>query len=100
MLPEILLKVKLAFRFTLSYVRGVSDVYRRIRDLREDHDLKQRQMAEILGCSQRTYSDYECGKTRMPPDVLIELSRYYGTSVDYLLDLTDVKAPYPRNDGR
>ena len=71
-----------------------------LRDLREDHDLKQRQLAEILGCSQRTYSDYECGKTRMPPDVLIELSRYYGTSVDYLLELTDEKMPYPRSDGR
>ena len=71
-------------------------MYRHIRDLREDHDLKQWQMAAYLGCSQRSYSDYENGKTRVPPDVLIELSRFYGTSVDYLLDLTDEKTPYPR----
>ncbi len=71
-------------------------MYRHIRDLREDHDLKQRELAEHLGCSQRTYSDYENGRTRVPPDVLIELSRFYGTSVDYLLDLTDEKEPYPR----
>ncbi len=71
-------------------------MYRHIRDLREDHDLKQREVAVYLGCSQRSYSDYENGKTRVPPDILIELSRLYGTSVDYLLDLTDVKTPYPR----
>ncbi|MFG6331515.1 MAG: helix-turn-helix domain-containing protein [Lachnospiraceae bacterium] len=72
-------------------------MYRHIRDLREDHDLKQREVAVYLGCSQRSYSDYENGKTRVPPDILIELSRLYGTSVDYLLDLTDVKTPYPRS---
>ncbi len=71
-------------------------MYRRIRDLREDKDLKQRQLAEILGCSQRTYSDYETGNINLPPDILIELSRFYGTSVDYLLELTDEKRPYPR----
>lgn len=71
-------------------------MYRRIRDLREDDDLKQRQIAEYLKCSQRTYSDYENGKIRVPVDVLIELSRYYGTSVDYLLELTDEKKAYPR----
>lgn len=71
-------------------------MYRRIRDLREDDDLKQWQMAEYLKCSQRTYSDYENGKVRVPVDVFIELSRYYGTSVDYLLELTDEKKAYPR----
>ena len=76
---------------------GVIIVNLRIRDLREDHDLKQREVAVYLGCSQRSYSDYENGKTRVPPDILIELSRLYGTSVDYLLDLTDVKTPYPRS---
>lgn len=70
-------------------------VYRRIRDLREDDDLRQRQLAEYLKCSQETYSDYENGKSNIPVDVFIELSRYYGTSVDYLLELTDVKKPYP-----
>lgn len=84
------------YRFKVSYDRGVRYMYRHIRDLREDHDLKQREVAVYLGCSQRSYSDYENGKTRVPPDILIELSRLYGTSVDYLLDLTDVKTPYPR----
>jgi len=72
-------------------------VYRHIRDLREDSDLKQRQLAAHLRCSQKSYSDYETGKTRIPPDILIELSRFYGTSVDYLLDLTNERKPYPRN---
>lgn len=71
-------------------------VYRRVRDLREDDDLKQRQLAEYLKCSQETYSDYENGKTNIPVEVFVELSRYYGTSVDYLLELTDVKKPYPK----
>ena len=59
-------------------------MYKNIRDLREDHDLKQRQLAKYLRCSQRSYSDYENGRTRVPPNILIELSRFYGTSVDYL----------------
>ena len=72
-------------------------VYRRIRDLREDKDMTQKQMAEYLHCSQRLYCDYELGNVRMTPEVLIELSDFHGTSVDYLLDLTDEKEPYPRN---
>lgn len=74
--------------------------YRRIRDLREDKDLTQTQMAEYLNCSQRVYCDYELGKVRMTPEILIELSDFHGTSVDYLLELTDIKEPYPRNDKR
>lgn len=73
-------------------------MYKHIKDLREDNDISQRQLATYLGCSQKSYSDYERGKTRIPPDILIELSKYFGTSVDYLLDLTDVKTPYPRNE--
>lgn len=72
-------------------------MYRHIRDLREDKDLKQRQLAAYLGCSQRSYSDYERGITSIPVNILIELSKFYGTSVDYLLDLTDDKEPYPKN---
>ncbi len=68
--------------------------YKRIRDLREDNDLKQRELAEILGCSQRVYSNYERGDLDIPTEVLIKLSRYYGTSVDYILGLTDSKIPY------
>lgn len=73
-------------------------VYIRIRDLREDKDLSQKQVASHLKCSQRVYSDYERGGVRIPPDVLIELSIMYDTSIDYLLGITDVKKPYPRND--
>lgn len=70
-------------------------MYRRIRDLREDGDLKQKDLAAYLNCSQVCYSHYELGKRDVPTDVLIRLSRYYGVSVDYLLGLTDERAPYP-----
>ena len=73
-------------------------MYRHIRDLREDFDLRQREVAEHLKCSQRSYSYYENGRTRIPTDVLIELSRFYGTSVDYLLDLTEEREPYPERE--
>lgn len=53
-------------------------MYRRIRDLREDRDLKQRQMAEQLGCSQKTYSDYETGKTHVPVEILMDCQKYMG----------------------
>ena len=66
----------------------VSIMYRRIRDLREDHDLKQRQVADILNCSQQVYSNYELGQRDIPTDVLIRLSDFYNVSVDYLLGLT------------
>ena len=63
-------------------------MYRRIRDLREDRDLKQRQLAEYLNCSQQVYSNYELGQRDIPTDVLIRLSEFYNVSVDYILDLT------------
>lgn len=62
--------------------------YQRIRDLREDHDLKQREIAEYLNCSQRVYSNYELGQRDIPTDILIKLSEFYHVSVDYLLGLT------------
>ena len=71
-------------------------MYRRIRDLREDSDLTQAQMAQILGCYQQTYSLYELGQQLIPPDVLIALAQFHNTSVDYLLGLTNEKKPYPR----
>ncbi|MBE6948760.1 MAG: helix-turn-helix transcriptional regulator [Ruminococcaceae bacterium] len=71
-------------------------MYRRIRDLREDNDLLQKDIAEYLRCSQVCYSYYEMGKRDIPTDVLIKLAAYYETSTDYLLGLTDKKAPYPR----
>lgn len=70
-------------------------MYRRIRDLREDHDLTQQCLAEYLQCSQVCYSNYETGKRDVPSEVLIRLAGYYHTSVDYLLGLTDEKEAYP-----
>lgn len=64
-------------------------MYHRIRDLREDRDLKQRQLAEHLNCSQQVYSNYELGQRDIPTDVLIRLSRFYQVSTDYILGLTN-----------
>lgn len=71
-------------------------MYQHIRDLREDKDMTQKQMAEILNCSQRIYSNYERGDVDVPTQVLIKLAEFHNTSVDYLLGLTDDKKPYPR----
>ena len=70
-------------------------MYQRIRDMREDHDLLQKDLAHYLQCSQVCYSYYEMGKRDIPTDVVIRLAQYYCTSTDYLLGLTDVKQPYP-----
>ena len=70
-------------------------LYRRIRDLREDHDLRQRDIADYLRCSQVCYSNYEMGKRDIPTDGLIRLSAFYQVSVDYLLGLTARSTPYP-----
>jgi transcriptional regulator with XRE-family HTH domain len=64
-------------------------MYQRIRDLREDHDLKQRELAAYLNCSQRSYSNYELGQRDIPTDILIKLAQYYNVSVDYILGLTN-----------
>ncbi len=71
-------------------------MYRRIRDLREDHDLLQKNLAAYLNCSQVCYSHYEIGNRDIPTEVLIKLSEFYNTSTDYLLGLTDEPKPYPR----
>jgi len=71
-------------------------MYRRIRDLREDADLRQKDVAAYLNCTQVSYSNYELGKRDIPTEVLIRLAVYYRTSTDYLLGLTEVKEPYPR----
>ncbi len=70
--------------------------YNRIRDLREDADLYQRQLAEILHCSQRIYSNYERGDVDIPTQVLIQLADYYDTTTDYLLGRTNYRDnPFP-----
>ena len=66
-------------------------MYKRIRELREDHDLTQREVAEMLGMSQTGYSKYETGTNDIPTAVLIKLADFYKTSVDYLLGRTDYK---------
>ena len=70
----------------------------RIRDLREDADLNQEQVAEILGIAQQVYSTYETGKFRFPIDHLIKLALHYNTSIDYLVGLTDDPAPPKRKN--
>ncbi|MBQ6946199.1 MAG: helix-turn-helix transcriptional regulator [Ruminococcus sp.] len=71
-------------------------VYERIRNLREDRDLRQQDLADYLNCSQVAYSRYELGMRDIPTDTLIKLAEFYDTSVDYLLSLTDEKKPYRR----
>lgn len=64
-------------------------VYQRIRDLREDRDLTQKQMGEILSCGQRVYGSYERAETDIPTAILVELANFYNVSIDYLLNRTD-----------
>ena len=71
-------------------------MYIRIRNLREDKDMSQTQMAEILNCSQRIYSNYERGDVDIPTSVLIKIARFHDVSVDYLLELTDELYPPAR----
>ena len=65
-------------------------LYRRIRDLREDKDLSQREMGEILSCSQRVYSNYERGELDIPTEILIKLADFHHVSTDYILNRTDI----------
>lgn len=66
-------------------------LYKRIRDLREDKDLTQKQMGVVLSCSQRVYSNYERGELDIPTEILIKLADYHQVSVDYILERTDIK---------
>ena len=70
-------------------------MYQRIKDLREDSDLSQRELAQVLNCSQQAYSNYELGQRDIPSAILIQLAKFHNTSVDYLLGLTDIREPYP-----
>lgn len=69
-------------------------MYKRIRDLREDHDLSQTKVAKMLGMSQTGYSKYETGENDIPTAILIKLARFYDTSIDYLLGETECKDRY------
>lgn len=68
----------------------------RIRALREDADRTQTDIAALLKVGQRTYCDYELGKTRIPVDSLIVLARLYNVSMDYITGVSDVRLPYPK----
>lgn len=69
--------------------------YHRLRDMREDHDLVQKEVAAHLGIDQRVYSNYEIGKREIPVHLLIRLADFYHTNIDYLLGRTDIKRSYP-----
>lgn len=71
-------------------------IYERIRNLREDADMTQQQIADLLFINRRTYSGYETGARMMPPEVLGQIADLFGTSVDYLMGRTAVKDPYPK----
>ena len=71
-------------------------IFKRLRDLREDNDIKQITLADYLHVKQSTYSDYENGKINIPIDQLIRISDFYNVSLDFLVERTDVKTPYPR----
>lgn len=73
-------------------------MYPRLRDLREDNDMNQTQVAHLLNMSQTGYSKYETGENDIPTLVLIKLAEHYYTSVDYLLGRTDQRAPYPPSE--
>lgn len=75
-------------------------MYPRLRDLREDADLTQREMAEALHCSQQAYSNYELGQRDIPTEILIQLAQFHKTSVDYILGITDQRMSYPPVRGR
>lgn len=68
----------------------------RIKDLRMDHDLSQQQVAESIGVTQRKYSYYETGAHALTAEFVVDIARFYQTSADYVLGLTNIKRPYPR----
>lgn len=69
-------------------------IYKRIRDLREDKDIKQKEIADFLNCSQQVYSNYELGQRDIPTEILIKLADFHNVSTDYLLGLTDKTEKY------
>ena len=83
-------------RIVLRYADWVMFVELRIRDLREDADLKQRQLADYLHCDQSLYSKYEREERPLPLEYAEKLADFYHVSVDYLLGRTDLKTPYPK----
>lgn len=73
-------------------------MYKRIKDLRIDADMNQTEFTSTLGMSQTGYSKYETGENDIPTPILIAIAKFHNVSIDYLLELTDVKKPYPRKE--
>lgn len=71
-------------------------MYPRLRDLREDKDMKQKEVAAILGIDQRVYSNYETGKREIPTRFVVQLADFYGVSTDYILGRTNISKPYDK----
>ena len=72
------------------------EMYQRIRDMREDKDLQQQDLAKVLNCTQACYSNYETGKRSIPTEVWDRLADFYEVSVDYIMGRTNTKKPYPK----
>ncbi len=68
----------------------------RIREIREDNLLTQQKVADLLNIGQRTYADYESGKTRIPIDNIMKLAKFYNVSMDYITGASDIKTEYPK----
>ena len=69
----------------------------RISELREDHDYKQKEIADVINVAQTTYSDYERGIVRIPVEYLIRLAEFYNVDMNYLCGVSNIKRPFPRN---
>lgn len=83
--------------FFSELMKGMNFIMLRLKDLREDHDLKQEDIAKILNISQTNYSKYELEKVNIPISSLVVLADFYNTSIDYLIGLTDEIKPYTRS---
>ncbi len=93
----ITLKVNRVIDTMICYLRGdFMNCTERIRALREDSDMTQTQIAKLLKVGQKTYSDYELGKTRIPVDSLIVLARLYNVSMDYICGVSDIRNAFPK----
>lgn len=73
----------------MVYLYRGDRMYRRIKDLREDNDYTQKDIAKMLNCSQQAYSKYELGQRDIPTEILIALAKFYNTTADYILELSD-----------
>ncbi len=72
--------------------------YKRLKDLREDHDLYQKDVAKVINVAQQYYSEYEQGNRPIPLEKVIILANFYNTSIDYIVNRTDTKKPYPKKN--